>query len=89
LLVSDKLFRAKDIAKRKLVNDLIKKVEKKGGDHYIFSSAHVSGQKLDNLTGIACILRFPLTIASDDEDDDDDENDGKANENEDEERKEG
>ncbi len=89
MLVSDKLFRETDIAKRELVEDLIKKVQELKGEAIIFSSAHESGKNLDNLTGIACILRIPLAIASDDEDDDEEKNGDKANKNEGEERKEG
>lgn len=37
----------------------------------IFSSIHESGKQLDQLTGVAAILKFPLPeIESDDEEDD-------------------
>lgn len=43
-------------------------VQKKGGETYVFSSMHMTGEKLNNFTGIAAILRFPVQIdASDDE----------------------
>ena len=42
-------------------------MEKKGGEVFVFSSAHSSGQKLDNLSGIACILRFPVFLDLDEE----------------------
>ena len=32
----------------------------------IFSSAHVSGEQLDQLTGVAALLRFPLPLEDDD-----------------------
>ena len=38
-----------------------------GGDALIFSGAHVSGEQLDQLSGIAAILRFPLPDLEDQE----------------------
>jgi protein pelota len=31
-----------------------------GGESLVFSSMHVSGEQLNQLSGIAAILRFPL-----------------------------
>ena len=39
---------------------LAERVKDKGGKVHIFSSMHVSGQQLNNYTGCAAILRFPL-----------------------------
>jgi protein pelota len=48
-------------------------VKEHGGNVYVFSSMHISGQQLDNFTGCAAILRFPLPeIEEEDGDDDDD-----------------
>lgn len=62
LLLSDNLFRSRNFAKRKVFNDLADKVKEYGGEVFIFSSMHASGEKLNNLTGIAAILRFPLNM---------------------------
>ncbi|CAB3993568.1 pelota homolog [Paramuricea clavata] len=72
LLVSDELFRANDVAVRKQYVSLVESVKENGGDIKIFSSLHVSGEQLGQLSGVAAILRFPVPdIAEDDEDDTD------------------
>ncbi|CAH0390257.1 unnamed protein product [Bemisia tabaci] len=75
LLISDKLFRVQDVAKRKQYVSLVDSVRESGGDVKIFSSLHISGEQLDQLTGIAAILRFPLPDLED-EDDEDEDSDG-------------
>lgn len=45
LLISDKLFRCKDVAKRRKYIELVEKVRQFGGDVKIFSSLHVSGER--------------------------------------------
>ncbi|OVA01663.1 Translation release factor pelota-like [Macleaya cordata] len=60
LLITDELFRNADVASRKKYVNLVDSVKKSGGNAYIFSSMHVSGEQLAQLTGIAAILRFPL-----------------------------
>ncbi|KQJ85088.1 protein PELOTA 1 isoform X2 [Brachypodium distachyon] len=60
LLMTDSLFRNTDIATRKKYVNLVESVKKFGGIVHIFSSMHVSGEQLAQLTGIAAILRFPL-----------------------------
>lgn len=62
LLLSDSLFRSRDFEKRKIYNELSEKVQEFGGEVMIFSSLHSSGEKLNNLSGIAAILRFPLNL---------------------------
>ncbi|KAJ3896104.1 eRF1 domain 1-domain-containing protein [Lentinula edodes] len=62
LLISDELFRASDPETRKRYVALVEKVKQTGGDAVIFSSMHESGQQLNQLTGIAAILTFPLDI---------------------------
>ncbi|KAF8974428.1 eRF1 domain 1-domain-containing protein [Flammula alnicola] len=54
LLISDDLFRSSDPSTRKKYQ--------KGGEVVIFSSMHESGQQLNQLTGIAAILTFPLDV---------------------------
>ena len=41
----------------------------------IFSSLHVSGEKLGNLSGVAAILRFPVPGIDDTDDEDDSSSD--------------
>ncbi|KFM65584.1 Protein pelota, partial [Stegodyphus mimosarum] len=53
LLISDKLFRCNDVAKRKLYVELVNNVRDNGGDVKMFSSLHPSGEQLDQLSGIA------------------------------------
>ncbi|KAB7506183.1 Protein pelota [Armadillidium nasatum] len=60
LLVSDSLFRSKDLNERKKYVSLVENVKDNGGDVKIFSCLHVSGEQLDQMTGVASILRFPV-----------------------------
>jgi len=62
LLISDDLFRSSDVASRKHYVELVETVRNKAGEVLIFSSMHESGQQLNQLTGIAAILTFPLDI---------------------------
>ena len=50
---------------RKKYVALADSVKAHGGEVYVFSSMHVSGQQLDNFTGCAAILRFPLADPDD------------------------
>lgn len=60
LLITDELFRSSDIATRRKYVNLVSSVNDSGGTVYVFSSMHVSGEQLAQLTGVAAILRFPL-----------------------------
>ncbi|KAK4303954.1 hypothetical protein Pmani_024079 [Petrolisthes manimaculis] len=60
LLVSDTLFRSSDIDERRRYVRLVDSVKENGGDVKIFSSLHVSGEQLDQMTGVAALLRFPM-----------------------------
>ncbi|XP_022917712.1 protein pelota [Onthophagus taurus] len=60
LLISDNLFRCKNLALRKEYVQLVESVKESGGEVKIFSSMHISGEQLEQLTGIAAILRFPM-----------------------------
>jgi len=60
LLLSDALFRTADVVQRKAWVDLVDGVREAGGVAHVFSSAHVSGEQLGQLSGVAAILRFPL-----------------------------
>lgn len=46
-------------ARRKWV-DLVEQVKGAGGKVFIFSARHSSGQQLEQLSGAAAILRFPM-----------------------------
>lgn len=60
LLITDDLFRNSDVVTRQKYVNLVNSVKHSGGTAHIFSSMHVSGEQLAQLTGIAAILRFPL-----------------------------
>lgn len=70
LLISDNLFRIQDVKLRKRYVILVDSVRESGGEVKIFSSMHVSGEQLDQLTGVAAILRFPMPELEDEEDSD-------------------
>ncbi|EFA12200.1 protein pelota [Tribolium castaneum] len=67
LLISDNLFRCKDVNLRKEYVKLVDSVRENGGDVKIFSSLHISGEQLEQLTGIAAILRFPMPELDEDD----------------------
>lgn len=67
LLISDSLFRSKELSERKKYVNIVDKVKENNGQVKIFSSLHVSGEQLMQLTGIAAILRFPMNELEDDE----------------------
>ncbi|KAG9305437.1 hypothetical protein G9A89_021155 [Geosiphon pyriformis] len=67
LMLSDELFRSADIPTRKKYIKLVKSVRDMGGKVLIFSSLHVSGENLNQLTGVAAILNFPLPDVDEEE----------------------
>ncbi|RXN32773.1 pelota-like protein [Labeo rohita] len=69
LLISDKLFRHQDVATRSRYVRLVDNVKENGGNVRIFSSLHVSGEQLNQLSGVAAILRFPIADMSETEED--------------------
>lgn len=73
LLVTDELFRSSDLARRKRYVQLVDSVRDNAGDVKIFSSLHVSGEQLGQLSGVAAILRFPIPDPADEEDDSSDD----------------
>ena len=76
LLVTDELFRASNIKTRRQYVDLVESVRANGGNVYVFSSMHISGQQLQQVSGVAAILRYPLPdldeIDSEEEEDESD-----------------
>ncbi|KAG0255583.1 hypothetical protein DFQ27_006191 [Actinomortierella ambigua] len=79
LLVTDELFRSADIVKRRQYIALVENARATGAKVFVFSSLHVSGENLNQLTGVAAILNFPIPDMDEEEehpdDDDDDEED--------------
>ncbi|XP_062382565.1 protein pelota homolog [Sardina pilchardus] len=70
LLISDQLFRHQDVATRSRYVRLVDAVRDNGGNVRIFSSLHVSGDQLNQLSGVAALLRFPIADMSEAEDED-------------------
>lgn len=60
LLVTDALFQSSDVKTRKKYVALVESVRENGGKVFTFSTLHVSGTQLDQVSGVAAILRFPL-----------------------------
>eukprot|EP00741_Cyanophora_paradoxa_P014819 tig00020825_g14295.t1 len=67
LLLADSLFRANDMATRTRYVALAEAVAAGGGEIFHFSTMHVSGEQLQQLSGVAAILRFPLPDIADEE----------------------
>jgi protein pelota len=72
LMVTDELFRSADVPTRQRYVGLVESVRDGGGTVRVFSSLHVSGEQLGQLSGVAAILRFPLPQLDEDSDDSDD-----------------
>ncbi|XP_067009292.2 protein pelota [Anabrus simplex] len=68
LLISDTLFRVQDVELRKKYVSLAESVKELGGTVKLFSSMHISGEQLNQLSGIAAILRFALPELEDESD---------------------
>ncbi|KAL1915550.1 uncharacterized protein VTP21DRAFT_6674 [Calcarisporiella thermophila] len=75
LLVTDELFRSADIPTRRKYIQLVESVRAMGGSVHIFSSLHVSGEQLQQLTGVAAILTFPVMDIEDEDEEDSPEDD--------------
>ena len=60
LMVTDTLFKSCDVASRKAYVALFESVKEHGGVVKVFSSLHVSGEQLSQVSGIAAVLRFPM-----------------------------
>jgi protein pelota len=83
LLVTDDLFRSSDIKTRQSYVELVESVSNAGGNVRIFSGLHVSGEQLNQLSGVAAILRFPLPhIDEEDQDETDESTDSSDSEEE-------
>ncbi|CAM9157079.1 unnamed protein product [Hapterophycus canaliculatus] len=73
LLVTDGLFRSSDLQTRKKYVGLVEAARDSGAKVFVFSSMHVTGEQLGQLTGIAAVLRFPLPEIEEDGDESSDE----------------
>ena len=74
LLVTDQLFRSSNVKTRKEYVQLVEMARQAGAKVYVFSSMHLSGQQLQQVSGVAAILRYPLPeIAEIDEIEEEDE----------------
>ncbi|KAL6928160.1 hypothetical protein ACO0SA_002892 [Hanseniaspora valbyensis] len=60
LMISDSLLRSDYVEERQLYTELTKAVERTGGNVTVFSSMNQTGEELNRLTGIACILKYPI-----------------------------
>jgi protein pelota len=60
LLLSDSLFRSKQVEERRKSADLIDEVRGNGGAVQIFLGGSNTEAELDKITGVAAILNFPL-----------------------------
>lgn len=78
LLLSDNLFRARSVARRRQYVGLVEAARAAGAGVHVFSSLHVSGEQLARLGGVAAVLRFPLPLEMEEEEEE--EEDGKGEE---------
>ncbi|TID29330.1 hypothetical protein CANINC_002013 [Pichia inconspicua] len=69
LLITDTLFKNDDVNKRRHYVELVEHVKADGGEVSEFSSLHDIGKQLDQLTGIAVILNYPVPDLEDSDDD--------------------
>ena len=65
LLISDKLFRAQNIEKRKYYVAMHYQAVRNGLSAVVFGSMSAAGQRLNDLTGVAAILRFEMPTLDD------------------------
>lgn len=61
ILVTDIFLREQTAGMRKELDDLIHNVERRHGKVFIISTLHPAGEQLSSLSGIAALLRFPVT----------------------------
>lgn len=67
LMVTESLFRSSDVNERKRYVALCEEIERQGREVLVFSSLHASGQQLDSVSGVACILLYPVDLDEDEE----------------------
>ncbi len=69
LLISDKVLKTRSYGERDRYVRLTKNVESAGGSVVFFSSMHPTGEALNDMTGIAAILKYPVPDPADEEED--------------------
>jgi protein pelota len=60
LFISDSTLRKHKVSDREKIIEIIKSVKQNGGTVSTLSSIHVAGERLNQLSGIAALLRFPI-----------------------------
>lgn len=60
LLVADTILRETSDLDRATIENIMRKVEAKGGQVTVISTEHEAGAKLQGLGGVAALLRFPI-----------------------------
>mmetsp|Transcript_16238 Transcript_16238/g.52367 ORF Transcript_16238/g.52367 Transcript_16238/m.52367 type:complete len:418 (-) Transcript_16238:267-1520(-) len=71
LLLSDNLFRARSLLRRRQAVSLVESARASGAALHVFSSHHVSGAQLASFSGFAAVLRYALPLDPDDVEDED------------------
>ena len=61
LLLSDKLFRAKNLEQRQFYVSLYETATQNGIQVVLFGATNPAGKRLNEMTGIAAILRYEMT----------------------------
>lgn len=61
LLITDIFLRDQTPDMRKEIDELIRNIEYKQGKVYIISTLHPAGEQLSGLSGIAALLRYPIS----------------------------
>jgi protein pelota len=60
LLLSDKLFRAKNIEQRRFYVKMYEQAHRDGLEVVLFGATNAAAQRLNGLTGVAAILRYEM-----------------------------
>jgi protein pelota len=61
LLVTDKLFRSANAALRRKYAGMVDIVRQSRGTVHVFSEKHITGQQLNQLGGVAAMLRYAVS----------------------------
>ncbi|KAL7666628.1 Protein DOM34 [[Candida] zeylanoides] len=67
LMITDTLFRSDDVGVRRHYIRLAEQVRRTGGEVLVFSSLHESGEQLNQLTGVAVLLSYPVADLDEEE----------------------
>jgi protein pelota len=60
LFISDSTLRKHKVHEREKILEVIRSVKKNGGEVHTLSSIHIAGERINQLSGIAALLRFPV-----------------------------